>query len=324
MKIDLKQQIIRGGNILDEGKFNFDRTKYLNASEADQCIRQQWYAKHNAPAEAQDWGFARRGTHAEKFVYSALTAANVPLLHHIPQVSLQDGDISATPDGVIAYDDEWIGLEIKSFDPRKNTKNFPTKRHSTQLKIGMELLATQLKPVGIKMSRGILMYINASNFDDVLQYDVKMEEGIVNRYRPRAKKVLHTEDVAMLDREGKSNDDCKFCPYKGPCGVTAVSAPAAKVANRGSNLDGSARRYMEIKDGMDQLKAEQDVIKEEIKAEVTRRGVGKVTVGNISVDFSVAKGRSSLDKKAVAAAGIDLTPFETIGNPVERLTLKRV
>jgi len=51
---------------------------------------------------------------------------------------------------------------------------------------------------------------------------------------------------------------------------------------------------------------------------------GHMIVGNIEVSMSLAKGRASLDRKAVAAAGIDLTPFEKIGAPVERLSVKRV
>jgi hypothetical protein len=47
-------------------------------------------------------------------------------------------------------------------------------------------------------------------------------------------------------------------------------------------------------------------------------------VGNIEVSMSLTKGRASLDRKAVAAAGIDLTPFEKVGAPVERLNVKRV
>jgi hypothetical protein len=47
-------------------------------------------------------------------------------------------------------------------------------------------------------------------------------------------------------------------------------------------------------------------------------------VGNIDVSLTIAKGRASLNRKAVAVAGIDLSPFESIGQPSERLTVKRV
>ena len=54
------------------------------------------------------------------------------------------------------------------------------------------------------------------------------------------------------------------------------------------------------------------------------QSVGPMIVGNIEVSMSLTKGRASLDRKAVAAAGIDLTPFEKVGAPVERLNVKRV
>ena len=59
----IKDAILAGADEIDRGKnWPFDRAKYLNASEADRCIRQQWYEKNGTEGEEQDWGFARRGT----------------------------------------------------------------------------------------------------------------------------------------------------------------------------------------------------------------------------------------------------------------------
>ena len=78
--IDIRALVIRGADILNEGKFNFDRSKYLNGSEGGGCIRRQWYDKHEPELGAeQDWGYARRGSHGGKFLVDALIAANVPL-----------------------------------------------------------------------------------------------------------------------------------------------------------------------------------------------------------------------------------------------------
>ena len=89
-------------------------------------------------------------------------------------------------------------------------------------------------------------------------------------------------------------------------------------------MDGAATRYMEIKDTEDALKTEKANLAEIIKNELHSRSVNKGIVGDIEVSLSVSKGRASLDRKAVAAAGIDLSPFEKVGAPSERLTLKRV
>ena len=54
------------------------------------------------------------------------------------------------------------------------------------------------------------------------------------------------------------------------------------------------------------------------------RGTKKVIVGDVEVSISQTKGRVSLNRKAVAAAGINLSPFETVGAPSERLTVQRI
>ena len=189
------------------------------------------------------------------------------------------------------------------------------------------MINEQKKPAGMKFSRGLLVYMDASNYDDISQHIVEMDEGILDRMAKRAKKVLNTVDVAGLDREGKRNGgkECQsMCAFKSVCGVTAEDASSRKRANRGSNIDKAAVRYMDIKDQTDLLKVEQDGLKEDIKNELLARKTQKGMVGNIEISLAVSKGRASLDRKRVKAAGIDLSPFETVGAPSERLTLKRV
>ena len=73
---ELIHLIARGADIVD-GRRAFDpaiRSKYMNASEAGTCIRQQWYRK-NAPelAEGEEkWGYARRGRKAEEYLVEVL------------------------------------------------------------------------------------------------------------------------------------------------------------------------------------------------------------------------------------------------------------
>ena len=334
MVVVIKTQVMRGAEISELDKFtSYDRNKFLNASEAGTCIRKQWYSKHTPEVgEPQSWGYARRGTHMEKYVIEMLKLANVPLLlggMRITPLTIQDKKrrISATPDDCITYEDEWIPLEIKSIDPRTNRDNLPRAAHVTQLQIGMALLNEYKKPTGVQLSRGLLIYIDASNYDDITQHIIPYDEGILDRMAKRAKKILNTKDVASLDREGQRSGgkECRtMCSFRATCGVTAETASSRKRANRGSNMDTAAIRYMEIKDKLDAMKAEQDNLKEDIKNELHARKVNKGIVGNIEVSLSISKGRASLDRKAVKAAGIDLSPFETVGLSSERLTLKRV
>lgn len=329
--IDIKDQVVRGAELLDAGKFDDDiRNSHMNASEADGCIRKQWYSKHGTPKEEEMWGYARRGQHGEKFLVDSMIAANVPLIMAgKEQWSLQDKDrrISATPDGVIAYEDEWIGVEFKTIDPRTNRSNLPKSQHVTQLQLCMALIDQQVdRPAGTKFSRGLLIYMDASNYYDIVQHEVLADPRILDRMAKRANKILDTKDVAMLDREGKRNGgkECQtMCPYKEACGVAPEVASSRKVS-KGGLIDKAAVRYMDIKDSMDNLKVEQDSLKEDIKNELASRKVNKGMVGNIEISLAIAKGRASLNKKLVKAAGIDLSPFETVGPSTERLTLKRV
>jgi hypothetical protein len=325
-----KDLLIAGSDANDAGRFDQKkRDAYLNASEAMTCIRKQWYGKNGAQGEAQDWGYARRGTHGEKFIVASLIAANVPLEYTgKDQLSLQDDKrkISATPDGCIKYEDVWIVPEFKTVDPRTNKTNLPKVAHVAQLEIAMELIDQQIdRPDGVTI-KGVLIYMDASNYHDITEFDVPRNKAILDQMAKRASKVLRTKDVANLDREGKRNGgkECStMCSFKRVCGVSEEANAGPKRANRGSNMDAAAIRFMDIKDQVDALSAEQDGLKEDIKNEMKSRNTGKAMVGNIEVSLAIANGRASLNKKAVAAAGIDLSPFETFGAPSERLTVKR-
>ena len=65
-------------------------------------------------------------------------------------------------------------------------------------------------------------------------------------------------------------------------------------------------------------------LKEDWKSKVLSRGTKKVKCGDGEVSRSQTKGRASRNRKAVAAAGINLAPFETVGSPSERLTVQRI
>jgi hypothetical protein len=330
MKTDIKELVIRGSDILDEGRFDpEERKKYLNASEALSCIRKQWYSKNDAKGEPQMWGHARRGSHGEKFLVESLIAANVPLtMAGKDQETWKDEErkISATPDGIIKYDNEWIVPEFKTIDPRTNRSNLPRAKDIAQNEIGMALIDANIdRPDGVKL-RGLVIYMDASNFFDIIQFDVPFNKGILGTMAKRASKILRTKDVANLDREGKRDGgkECKtMCSFREVCGVTMEASGDRKRANRASNLDSSAIRYMELKDAEAVIKVEKASLQEDIKNGLRQRSTNKVIVGDITVSLSMQKGRASLDKAAVAAAGINLSPFQKIGAPSERLLVER-
>jgi hypothetical protein len=169
------------------------------------------------------------------------------------------------------------------------------------------------------VKQGRLLYMDASNFNAIQEFKIGVDDGILDSYAKKAKRVFSAPSADGLDREGKRDGGCKFCSFTEVCGVSA--APRKRVTGGAS---GSAVRYVAIKDQMDTLKAEQDSLKEDLKGELALRGTDKLIAGDIEVSIKQAKGRASLNRKAVAAAGIDLSPYETVGVPSERLTVQRI
>lgn len=323
--------IRRGANLLhDSIVWGFDRSKYANASEMDTCIRKQWYGKNKPKAEEdRGRGYANRGYNIERWAIECMVAANMPVRFVLEeQVSLQDKErkISATGDGVLDWGDTWEPFDIKSIDPRMNKANLPKPHHVTQLKISMALINDQLKPDGVKMSHGFLYYVDASDYDKIEEFKIELDEGILEDRAKRAKKLLTTRNVAGLDREGRTRGgkECRTeCGFKEICGVVldGEEATTKKRANRGSSLDASAQQYMDLKTQMVSLKGVQDEVKETIKQELKKRDKTNVMVGDISVVLKTQT-KTSLDKKAMIADGIDVPSYEKTGAPFEVLTVK--
>jgi CRISPR/Cas system-associated exonuclease Cas4 (RecB family) len=321
---DLKSAVLRGADAIDARKtWSVDRSKYLNASEALSCIRKQWFAKHEPSTAPEDWGFARRGTHGEKYVVEMLRASGIELMFAgEDQESVADEDlrISATPDGVLFNaSGAHIALEIKTIDPRTNRSNLPRAGHVAQIQIGMELVR---KVRGLDIESGLIVYMDASNFNQLDVYVVERNPEILTSMSVRALQVLRTRNVDRLDREGRSSGECKTCPYAARCGVDLTETKSFTRSNRGSQLDAIVQRYVEIKETQDELSEEKDKIAEEIKEELRKRNTASTIVGDIEIELASVAGRSSLDQKAMEKAGIDLTPFKKIGLPSERLTVK--
>ncbi len=321
---DLKSAILRGADAIDARKtWSVDRSKYLNASEALSCIRKQWFAKHEPSTAAEDWGFARRGTHGEKYVVEMLRASGLELAYAgEDQESVADDElrISATPDGVLwNASGAHIALEIKTIDPRTNRSNLPRAGHVAQIQLGMELVR---KVRGLDIESGLIVYMDASNFNQLDVYPVARNPEILTSMSVRAGQVLRTRNVDRLDREGRSTGECKTCPYAERCGIDLADVKAFTRSNRGSQLDAIVQRYVEIKETQDELSEEKDKIAEEIKEELRKRNTASTIVGDIEIELASVAGRSSLDQKAMEKAGIDLTPFKKIGLPSERLTVK--
>ena len=331
----LSDLIKHGGDIIDAADDKFDdgeRRAYMNASEALGCIRRQWYSKHRPEEGApQSWGFARRGRGVERHVVECLLAAGVDLRlagDVQEQVFSDEHMISATPDGVQVTNSALIGTEFKSIDPRTNRAKLPKKEHVAQLQIGMALVSLikgQLGLPDLPFTNGVIVYTDASNWDDSVQFEVDHNPDILDDLKPRAQKILRSKSAGRLPREGKTNGyECRYCAYTAVCGVetTTTETTDTSRANRGSKLETFVDAYSEAKER--KASADEDLKKasENIKAELKTRGTTSVDIAGKHLEISPVAGRKSLDRKAVQKAGIDLSPYETVGAASERLTVK--
>jgi hypothetical protein len=320
--------IIGGQRVMDGQKeWGFERNAFLNSSEADRCIRWLWYDKNDFEGEEQEWGYAWRGHMAEEYVVRCLQARNDVSTAFMgsDQQTAQDKKrrLSATPDGELSVEEAaWIGLEVKSIDPRTNRSNLPKPEHLTQFKIAMAL-RNQNNPERAPLREGRLIYIDASNYNDIIEFTVEAgDDKLLDTYAKKAAKVFRTKAADGLDREGKRSGDCTYCPHKNVCGVSIDDASSRKRRPQGSRFDLAVKEYADLQDAEAAAKARKDALKEDIKAGLNSQG--KIIIGNVEVTFQMTKGRETLDKKAVAAAGIDLSPFTKVGAASERLTVKRI
>lgn len=330
-KLDIAALILKGSQALDDAEgFSIDRSKYLNASSCLTCIRKQWYDRKFGDGQ-QDWGYARRGKQGELYMVDCLEAGLKGTGWLLSaggedQVSIvsEEHRISATPDGYLEHEDgRSVGLEFKTVDPRTNTSNLPKKQHVVQLQIGMEIDA--LQEDGGECDYGIIVYMDASNYNTLHTFRVERDPGILDRLAPRAKKLLNAKSDSNLDREGRKNGECQAyggCPYRERCGVEVEGQAKVTRGNKGSNLDSAVQTYVIAKGDEELAKAAKNVAAEEIKQELLSRNVTDLQVGNHVISLTKVAGRTTCDWKAAEKDGINMDPYKKVGPPSERLTVK--
>lgn len=330
---DFTELLAKGAAIVDaQTAPTYDRSKLITASEAGTCLRKQWYDKHSPPAERQSNGYARRGAYVERYVIDALEAGQEGFISDAleEQVTLMNAKlhIAGTPDGRWRVADDpliSVVLEVKSIDPRTNTSNLPRQKHilQTQINIALSQEAYPLEDI----PGGILVYVDASDFDKVYPFFIEPEPGVLEKLAEgRGARVLRTRNVARLDREGRQDGQCKTCPHSEVCLGAESDGEGRKRGNRNSALDTAVQRYIAARSDEAAAKALKDEQAELIKQELRTRNAASIDVGDYSVTLSKMNGRRSLDRKGLAAAmeevGLELEGFESIGKPFETLSIK--
>jgi hypothetical protein len=332
-----------------------DRLSTVGASEVGQCLRKTWFSKNEVAWDehyVDRFGARLRGDLIEReYWVPGIRAALRPpaqlLFAGEEQRTLVDGYLSATPDGLIVGLERdclshlgvpdigeggpggpCLTVECKSLDPRVDLKGAEKPEHSfqTQVQIGLIRHATVYRP-----EVTLLSYTDASFLDDVTEFPVRFDPRIYQAAKDRARTVMTTSEALALPAEGKlsGGDECKYCPWSSRCAhVTVAGIPAAAAGARGLG-DNAAAELKALRDAAiaaaaaaDEATATAAETKNNIKEFLRTHRVRSHKGDGWSVSWSSVKGRESVDLKAVEEAGVDLSRFEKVGDPSDRLVVK--
>lgn len=335
-------------------QFTTDRLQTVGASEVGQCARKTYFMKsegdstYGVPRDegyVDGWGARMRGTIYENcFWEPALRAAYGDRLKlaGAEQQTFTQGFLSATPDGMIDglepntlahlgvpnIGAACIMVECKTADPRTNLAVAkPEHVFQAQVQLGLVRELTAYKP-----DYSLLTYTDASFWNEVREFPIRFDPMVYETAKARASHIMLAMAPTELRPEGwiAGGHECKYCPFTKPCGAMRVAVPAAAAEPPDpqfiAEVADLAREIMALEERGEELTAElrdaQNALRERLRA----KGQRKVTGDGISVTWSAVKGRVSFDSKAIReaaeAAGIDISQFETVGEPTDRLVIK--
>jgi hypothetical protein len=175
---------------------------------------------------------------------------------------------------------------------------------------------------------GIISYINASWFDDIREYHVKWDPRIYQAAQERAEEIMTASDPLELAPEGKmaGGKECEWCAWVSHCAnVTVRGVPSGD----GELAEDDIEELSELRNAVVTFaaqKAEYEQLHanacENIKKFLRERNLRKFMGSDFSVSYSAISGRVTYDFAAIAAAGIDLSPYTKTGKPSDRITIR--
>lgn len=326
-----------------------DRSQTIGASEVGQCSRKTYWTKNGDDSvygSATDsdyvdgWGAKVRGSFYENTFWApAIKAAfgNNALYVGEDQRTFVQGFLSGTPDGLLInqkpdalvhlgikdIESDCIDLDCKTADPRTNLSE-PKPEHVFQVHVQLGLIRelTSHKPV-----YAVISYTDASFWDAVLEFPIKFDPAIYDVAKQRAATIMTTTSAADLKPEGwiAGGRECEYCPFTKACGIQRRSVPEQDTVpdvQFVAEIADMARAAKQIEAVVDANETKLRDLQQQIKDRLREKSVRKIP-GIIT--WSPVKGRPSWDNKgireAAAAAGVDLAPFETTGEPTDRLQI---
>lgn len=335
-----------------------NREDTVGASEVSQCARKTVYLKHGQPLDesyVQNYGALERGHNVESWVVAQLRAA----LHNHPaglglryagddQQTLVIGAQSATPDGLfvspepvlavpLRYDEfgrvvedaivDQLYLEVKSIDPRAfDGLKEPKIEHVSQAIQGMDLIRRvgQYAP-----SFAVILYINASFYNERKAYYVQYDPSYAARLTKRAGEIMYEYNLDRLPRaEGKYINDgteCQYCPFRKTCTLREVGViPKDKketTPDLAAKIIPLIEQYAQANDGKKFAEHETGRITEDVKEILQQANTKSVRTSAGSVSYYSSKTPTRVSQEKMIEAGIDPAPFLEGGELYPRLTI---
>ncbi len=329
----------------NEKEWKYDRNLSLGASEVFGCIRKAFFKKHGYEPDdgyVADWGAAKRGDMIENHFAVPAVAAVLPegselLMAGEIQETLKKGRLSATPDGLIDgldfdalqelgiedIESDCVVIEFKSFDPRASIQGEKA-IHAGQVQVQMGLLheLTEYRP-----EYAVIAYFNASFLSDIRCYVVKRDPKIYAAAKVRSKSVYIGEEPTEFMAEGKISGECALCEFTQECAIAqGIITPREKrdILDKEiiERLFVLAGRQKELSGRMKEDEKDKKQVDEEIKEILRDNQTKGANDERFSVSLSWMSGKTSLDRLAMEADGVDTSKYEKEGNGFDRLMVK--
>ena len=144
-----------------------------------------------------------------------------------------DGILDGLPHDALAYlgipdigPSGYIIVNSKTVDPRINLSE-PKPAHVFQIQVQLGLVREQTR---FQPAYGLLSYVNASFFDDVVEFAIKFNSRSFAQAYVRATAIMNAKTAGDLPPEGfvYNRDECERCPYAAPCQALRGDVPTAK------------------------------------------------------------------------------------------------
>jgi CRISPR/Cas system-associated exonuclease Cas4 (RecB family) len=319
---------------------NLDRSQYLTSSENLSCLRKLKLDKMEGRG-LESWGYAERGHAVEAWVVDMLEFSLIEgealNFHAFMQRSFTDETkrLSGTPDGVLVTvkgrRTTRTLLEFKSVDPRTNLEAMdrPKPQHEAQVQQNMYLLNHNK----LTVSKALILYVDASNFQRMRQFDVDYDKSAAERFAVRAEN-LFSNTAEALPAEGLTNNGCTYCAHTEACSRIQLAnkaappkalAPGAMPEFAPRGITETIRSYAatnEAKKGLEQTLKE---LGEKIKEHAQQNSETVLRTANHVAYVSEVAGRKTLDVAAYEkATGVPAEDYYKIGKPSLRLEVKPV